>query len=203
MRFITALALSTAILALFSAGVLTGRQWALDECKDRIDQLSEKAAATQQQLDAQYELEDRMVFYAETKYNLPTDKARRLVAGVLMAAHTYGVDPRLTLAQINAESTFNPKAVSYAGAVGLMQVMPFWLKDKQFRLATGIHSLEQLKSPANNLRAGAYIQAHYQSKCGGTVNGLRCYHGGFNAVKNPRMSTLHYVDHIMRKYHQI
>jgi soluble lytic murein transglycosylase-like protein len=46
---------------------------------------------------------------------------RSLVAG---AARTYGVKPALVYAVIDAESDRDPAAISRAGAMGLMQLMP-------------------------------------------------------------------------------
>lgn len=46
---------------------------------------------------------------------------------VIHFAHKYGVDTALGLDVSHAENwTGDPKAVSPAGAIGLMQVMPFW-----------------------------------------------------------------------------
>lgn len=43
---------------------------------------------------------------------------------MLRAARWHGVDPSLAIAVARAESGLNPRAVSAAGALGLMQLMP-------------------------------------------------------------------------------
>lgn len=60
-------------------------------------------------------------------------------------AKEYDFDWRLIAAQVNKESQFNPKAKSWAGAKGLLQVMP--------RTAREV-GISNLKKPENGLRAG-------------------------------------------------
>ena len=57
------------------------------------------------------------------------ESARQFLALVRYEAMRAGLDPHLVLAVIDVESKFRKYAVSRAGARGLMQVMPFWVKE--------------------------------------------------------------------------
>jgi soluble lytic murein transglycosylase-like protein len=82
-----------------------------------------------------------------------------------------GLAPELVLAVIEIESNFKPYAISNAGARGLMQVMPFWLKelgqegDSLFRVPT-------------NLRYGCTILKYYLDREKGNLHAaLKRYNG--------------------------
>jgi hypothetical protein len=62
--------------------------------------------------------------------------------------------PQLVLAVIDVESAFDPFAVSYAGAIGLMQVMPFWPTE------LGL-TKKDLLDVELNIRMGTSILAYY------------------------------------------
>jgi len=66
---------------------------------------------------------------------------------------TMRLPPDLVLALIEVESRFDPFAVSPAGAVGLMQVMPFWPSQ------LGVQN--QLVRVAPNIRMGCEILRYY------------------------------------------
>lgn len=68
--------------------------------------------------------------------------------------------PQLVLAVIDVESAFDPFAVSSAGAVGLMQVMPFW--PSQLGLSN-----KDLIDVELNIRMGTSILAYYLEREGG------------------------------------
>ncbi len=64
------------------------------------------------------------------------------------------LQPGLVLAVIDVESAFNRWAVSSAGAMGLMQVMPFWPEQLGMRR-------KQLSDIESNVRMGCAILRHY------------------------------------------
>lgn len=70
-------------------------------------------------------------------------------------AHRAGLEPALVLGLIQVESGFKKYAISSAGALGLMQVMPFWTRQ------IGDGDAERLLNMQINLRYGCVILRHY------------------------------------------
>lgn len=88
-----------------------------------------------------------------------TDSAERMqiLQTAFCEAHRPGeqrLPPGLVMAVIDVESRFNRWAVSSAGAVGLMQVMPFWPAE----LGMKRHQLTQIEA---NMRMGCAILRYY------------------------------------------
>ncbi len=90
------------------------------------------------------------------------------------------LEPELVLAVIQIESAFNPYAVSYVGAQGMMQVMPFWKKEIG-RVDDNLINLD------TNLRYGTTILRHYIDREKGNIaNGLARYNGSYGTHKYSR-----------------
>ena len=91
-----------------------------------------------------------------------------------------GLDPHLVLALIDVESKFRKYAVSRSGARGLMQVMPFWVKE----IGEPGHNLFQERI---NLRYGCTILRYYlvEREHGNVVNALARYNGSLGQSDYP------------------
>ncbi|HVC37204.1 MAG TPA: lytic transglycosylase domain-containing protein [Gammaproteobacteria bacterium] len=82
-----------------------------------------------------------------------------------------GVSPELVLSIINVESDFDRFAVSHAGAQGLMQIMPFWLKLSGQPNGNLFHE-------TTNLRLGCTILKYYLGRSHGDIReALQRYNG--------------------------
>jgi soluble lytic murein transglycosylase-like protein len=79
---------------------------------------------------------------------------REFLQTVWYEAKRAGLDPQLVLGLIQVESAFRKYAISSAGARGLMQVMPFWVR----AIGTDDNNLFHLRT---NLRFGCVILRHY------------------------------------------
>jgi soluble lytic murein transglycosylase-like protein len=111
------------------------------------------------------------------------EAARHFLALVRYEAMRAGLDPHLVLAVIDVESHFKKYAVSRAGARGLMQVMPFWVKE----IGEPGHNLFHERT---NLRYGCTILRHYLDRERGNLhNALARYNGSLGSAEYPARVT--------------
>lgn len=113
------------------------------------------------------------------------------------ASRRHGVDFCLVKAIIQAESSFNPRAVSKKGARGLMQIMP-----ENFATL----NIKDPFDPLQNIMGGTrYFRALYDRYDGKLALSLSAYNAGPTIVDRyqripPYPETERYVDKVMRFY---
>ncbi|MDH3280655.1 MAG: transglycosylase SLT domain-containing protein [Gammaproteobacteria bacterium] len=104
----------------------------------------------------------------------------RLLTLIYREAQRARLEPDLVVAVIQVESAFDRKAVSRTGALGLMQVKPFWIKELG-------HPEDNLFDVATNLRYGCAILRHYLDLSGNRLtDALAYYNGTFGETEYPR-----------------
>lgn len=109
----------------------------------------------------------------------------------------HGVDEKLVQALIKQESGFNPKATSYCGAKGLMQLMPATAKTL---------GVKDAYNPVQNVDGGVRHLKWLLSKYNGNiVLALAAYNAGSGAVDKydgvpPYPETQNYVKSILKNY---
>ncbi|MCF8077723.1 MAG: lytic transglycosylase domain-containing protein [Desulfobacterales bacterium] len=114
------------------------------------------------------------------------------------AARRHGVSADLLKALIKVESDFNPRAVSRAGALGLMQIMPENLSSLQIR---------DPFDPWENIMGGTrYLTQMLRRFSGKLPLALAAYNAGPSIVERynripPIRETEEYVEKVIRYYH--
>jgi soluble lytic murein transglycosylase-like protein len=133
----------------------------------------------------------------------PALDAKPYKAEVIEAAREHKVDPALVYAVMRAESNYNPNAISYKGAVGLMQIMPdtgrrFGIKEKD------------LKVPHKNISTGVQYLSELLAMFDGDLRlAIAAYNAGENAVIRhgrripPYAETIAYVPRVLRVYEEL
>ncbi len=100
--------------------------------------------------------------------------------------------PELILAVIEVESNFDRYAISVAGAIGLMQIMPFWLEE----IGRPDDNLLHIDT---NLRYGCTILRFYYDKENGDLRrALGRYNGSLGKRKYPNRV----IDKLSKKWFQ-
>lgn len=95
-------------------------------------------------------------------------------------ARDEGFHPNLFFALVRQESTFDPKIKSYAGAVGLAQLMPETAQDVAKRLRMPEYDLT---NPEDNLRLGARYLSMRLESLGNPAQALMAYNAGISRVR--------------------
>jgi hypothetical protein len=98
------------------------------------------------------------------------DMAHNYAKWIFENAYEQKVDPVLILAIISVESQFDFKAMSNANAVGLMQVIYIWHKEK-------VNNKSDLFDPKTNIRVGTKIIKEYLERSSTEVEALLRYNG--------------------------
>jgi soluble lytic murein transglycosylase-like protein len=120
---------------------------------------------------------------------------------IVDSSRRYGIDPLLIYSQMHQESTFKPRAVSYKGASGLMQLMPATAR----RLG-----VSNIFDPKQNIEGGIKYMRMLLDMFGGDVSlALAGYNAGEGAVMKygnqipPYSETREYVRRISARYASI
>lgn len=109
-----------------------------------------------------------------------TEDRIRLLKLIHAEASRAGLEPGLVLALIQVESAFDNYAISYAGARGMMQIMPFWKQEIG-------REEDNLMDTPTNLRYGTTILAHYiELENGSVIRGLARYNGSRGQTWYPK-----------------
>lgn len=131
------------------------------------------------------------------KSSQQTTDTNKIIAAIQEAAFQHGVDPRLAVAVAKAESGLSANAVSSAGAVGIMQLMPDTAADM---------GVKNIYDPRQNIDGGVrYLRQMIDSFGGDTEKAIAAYNAGPDAVVRygnipPYTETQNYVARVKMLY---
>jgi soluble lytic murein transglycosylase len=122
--------------------------------------------------------------------------AEKYEAEIARCAGTHGVDSALVKAVIKAESNYDNRAISRAGAQGLMQLMPGTAR---------LRNVDNPFNPTQNIEGGVRHLKELLTTFGDTKLALAAYNAGENAVRRhngvpPFPETKNYVSTVLSHY---
>ncbi|MDZ7802896.1 lytic transglycosylase domain-containing protein [Thiohalophilus sp.] len=167
-----------ATLFLFG-GLLVGPSLAAEQgnVDPELRQLLQQAINENDSFEDRFEAEVWLVDMSQRLKARVPDPQRRLslLKQIHFEAKRAGLWPELVLAVIEVESNFDRFAISSAGAMGLMQVMPFWLDE----IGQPGDNLFDIRT---NLRMGCTILKYYLEKENGNLTpALARYNGSYGS----------------------
>jgi len=161
---------------LFTCNLLASTQERPDEAlRQLLKESIEKSDSFNDRFDAEVWLLDMSTRLA-LKIENPQERLQ-LLRQIHYEATRAKLSPQIVLALIQVESNFDEYAISSAGARGLMQIMPFWLKE------IGKEN-DNLFNIRTNLRFGCTILRYYLDKEKGNITrALARYNGSLGSYR--------------------
>lgn len=166
-----------------------------------LDKMLEGQSLTNGQANFQSNTDKNTTLEKVIKDNI---KSTDLDGAIKEAANKYGVEEELIKAVIKQESGFNKNAVSSAGAIGLMQLMP------KTADSLGVNPYDALENIDGGTR---YLRGLLNSFSGNKALALAAYNGGIGRMKKLGVDTVeeiskmpsetrNYVNKVLKNYEQ-
>ena len=160
------------------------------ELREALRAAASDSSSFEDRFDAEVWLTD-MSRRLQRQVNDPAERIKILKL-VHLEAKRADLAPELILAVIETESNFDHYAISVAGAIGLMQIMPFWLNE----IGRPNDNLLHIET---NLRYGCTILRFYLDKENGDLRrALGRYNGSLGRRKYPNKV----IDKLTKKWFQ-
>lgn len=157
----------------------------------RLREVASEADSFPDHFDAQVWLTDMQARLARQVND--TDERLKILKRVHYEATRREMAPELVLAVIDVESNFDRYAISVSGALGLMQIMPFWLDE----IGDGQENLINIDI---NIRFGCEILDYYiEMEKGDLKRALARYNGSVGKTKYPNKV----FDKLRKKWYRI
>ena len=102
---------------------------------------------------------------------------------IMKYSDEYNIPPYIILSVIKAESSFRSHAVSGAGAVGLMQIMPATFDDIMRRMEES-HEHGMLFDTETNIKYGSFYLRYLYDMFGDWELSFAAYNAGHTRVRN-------------------
>ena len=189
-QIITGFMLLTSLVTVAASLAATSAPPPDPELREALRAAASDSASFTDRFDAEVWLTD-MSRRLERHVKDPKERIRILKL-VHLEASRAELPPELILAVIETESNFDHYAISVAGAIGLMQIMPFWLDEIG-------RPNDNLLHVDTNLRYGCTILRFYLDKEKGDLRrALARYNGSVGRRKYPNTV----IDKLSKKWFQ-
>lgn len=120
----------------------------------------------------------RLIYREKLKLPRNDSFMKEIERHIIHYSHKYGVDYNLVKAVIKVESDFDPNALSPAGAMGLMQLMPETAE---------ILGVDDAFNPEDNIDGGVRLLRNLLDRFNNNISlAIAAYHAGANRVEKYR-----------------